>query len=216
MPRDCRDDPMDGPPSIQRQQIVDALGAVIREPTVTRDDRPDLDDPNATIRRKAVRRVQGWRRVWTIDSLHRICPSEITEHHVAAASRFVDDHQRREGAIVSRGNGGSDMGPEDVRVAAAINCEAARAAIGTSAYWYVFRACVLNWTVTDLALKADTRRDKVHGHLAAGLERLREHYDDMRPRRTFVPIAAPPAPDPPDTGLPAERSGRWKREKVSA
>jgi len=212
----------DGPPQIQRVAILAVGGLIIRDAMVEQADRPDMEDPNASVRKKTVRMIRGWRRVWTIDTLHKTSPNEITEAHVAAAERLVGDHQRREGAITTGGRSGDGkMGPIDVRVAAGIEYDAALVAVGQQGAGILFRAAILNWTVTTLATKLDISRDRAFGRLQAALERLREHYDAGKKRksseRTTMPsLAVEPAREPEDTGLPVERSGRWDRKPSPA
>lgn len=211
----------DGPPEIQRVAVVTLDGEIIRDALVQREDRRDPTDETARFKKTGARMIRGWRRVWTIDALHKSSPLEITEAHVKAAERLVADHQRREG-VVSGGrpsNGESDMGPIDVRVAAAIRYEEAMEAVGPYGKGILIRVAVANWTVTKLAERMGINRNRAFGRLTAALERLREHYDAGKKRKprspALAPVVAVPMLEPEVTGLPAERSGRWDRKKSS-
>lgn len=207
----------DGPPLIQRKAVIGRDGAMLRDVMV---ERVEWDDPADTTgrtkkgRRFGSRPIRGFRRVWTIDVLHRGSPNEITEAHVASAERLVTDHQRREGATVLRsGSGSSEMGPVDVRVQAGLHYDEAMAALTEQGRFVLFRAAILNWTVVQLAAKMEISRDRVHGRLQATLEDLREHYDAGKKRKPrdvpLEPVAA--EVEIVEAGLPAERIGRWDR-----
>lgn len=205
----------DGPPSIQREVITTTDGVVLRELTVERVEWDDPADKTGRTKRGArfgARKVRGFRRVWTIDVLHRGSPNEVTKAHVAAAERLVNDHQVREGAVLSSGSGSGVLGVVDVRVQAALRYEAAMAAVGEQGRFVLFRAAALNWTVLALAEALGITRDRAHGRLQAALDLLREHYDAGKKRAAHTPPRAPSEPIPIEvTDLPAERSGRWTR-----
>lgn len=212
----------DGPPRIQRNAIVTNDGVVIREAMVEQIEWPDPTDMSARLRRATVpgarveaKKVTGYKRVWTIDTLHRSSPAEITDDLVKAATRFVDDHQRREGALVGGwASSSGDLDPVDVRVAAGIRYDEAAAAMGLHGSYVVYHVAILNWTITALALHLGINRDRSFGHLQSALERLREHYDQGKRKRTkHTPVRpSAPLPEPKDTGLPPDRSGRWDRK----
>ena len=50
------------------------------------------------------------------------------------------------------------------------------AALGEQAGFVVLAVAVGNWTIVELAKHLGIQRHRAHGRLAAGLERLREHY----------------------------------------
>ena len=207
----------DGPPAIQRKRIIAADGTVLREETVFRSEWDDPADTSARTKKGArfgARAIRGFRRVWTIDVLHRGSPNEITAAHVAAAERLVTDHQRREGAVVMRsGSGASELGAIDVRVQAGIHYEAAMAALTEQGRFVVLRVAILNWTIVKLAEKLKINRDRAHGRVQAALDDLREHYDagkKRKPREAPLETVAE-AETVADEGLPVERIGRWDR-----
>lgn len=211
----------DGPPAIQRIDIIAVGGLVIRDAIVERVEWKDPDDESARFKKTGARTIRGWKRVWTIDVLHNKPNPKVTEAHVKAATRMVDDHQRREGVVSGGRATGSDtdMGPIDVRVAAAIRYEEAIEFVGASGAAILIRAVVLNWTLAKLAERSGETSDTALGRLLAALDRLVEHYDGGKRRRAPGHVPAAPAPasemEPEDTGLPAERSGRWRDGKRS-
>ena len=205
----------DGPPGIQTEEITTKAGQIIREPIVTSTDWRDPDDPGARFRRKGARTISGWKRTWVIDRLRKSSPSEISEQHVRAATRFLDDHEIRNGArcgprMIERVDGepGGDSRIVNGQVVAGIRIDSARAAIGEEGYAILFRLIVLNWPVAKVAERLSTSADRAFGRARAGLERLREHY---------WPVASAPRGavwEPEEVamldGLPVERTGRWR------
>jgi hypothetical protein len=209
----------DGPPQVQRVAVIGIGGLIIRDAIVEPVEWKDPDDAAARFKKTGARTIRGWKRVWTIDVLHRKPNSEVSEAHVKAATRLVDDHQRREGVVSGGRASGSDtdMGPIDVRVAAGIRYEAAMEFVGVSGASILFRVVILNWTLAKLAERIGSTSDRTLGRLMAVLDRLVEHYDSGKRKRPHAPSQAapdaPPEPEPEATGLPMERSGRWRDEK---
>lgn len=214
----------DGPPSVQRGVVADADGLIIRDPMVERVEWPDPDDMSARLRRAekpgdrvTAKKIRGWQRVWTISTLHKTLPDEITEEHVRAATRLVNDHQQREGANTGGSASGSgDAGPEDIRVAAGIRYDEATATVGDQGSYLLFHIAILNWSLTRTALHIGVDRNRTLGRLQGALERLREHYDNGKKRKTrpsMSPTVTQPT-EPENTGLPPDRSGRWDRRTV--
>lgn len=171
----------DGPPDIQTVTDPDLVGD--REPIVIKTEWRDPEDPNERFRKKSVRTISGWKRTWVIDRLRKSSPSEITEQHVRAATRFLDDHEIRAGAhrgsrLFERVDGETQGDTRIINghVAAGVRIDETKAALGQEAFGILFRIVVLNWTVATLAVKAGTSPDRAFGRVRAALERLREHY----------------------------------------
>ena len=203
-----------GPPEIQGTEIVervpivrhgvplaDAFGLsdmpaavefrmrLIRSSIASEVERIDPEDlrPN---NRDGARKIMGWKRTWVIDRMHVKSPSNVTQKHVDAATRLLTDHEMRGGARpplpVDRVNGTGDGEKILTRaVMAGIRVERAKLALGDTAYSFLFRTVVLNWTLDDLAAWLRLNPSVATGRVQAALERLREHYQsDDDPRAT--------------------------------
>lgn len=203
----------DGPPDIQTETVLAKDGTIIRDPTVTRSDWRDPDDADAHRKKTGARTIHGYRRVWTILSLHGSSPSEITEQHVKAAVVLLGDYERSLGAACGRDptiapvdNGRAEEGPEERRIRAAQRYEAALCAVGLEGSVLVFHIAIMNRTVTEMAAQWGVSRDRLHGRLCGALGRLAEFYwpPTQRSIASQMPLMAIL------DGLPAERFGRWK------
>jgi len=224
----------DGPPDVQRAAIVEQRRRNPGEPSEPIEHRAAMVEPaqwkdpadtGTAARMYGSRTVQGWRRVSTIKSLHETSGREITAAHVKAAERLLGDYEIGiEGAVQSgtpseRVDGGSSAGISGARLDAMKRYRQAMEAIGATAALIVCKVVLDNWTVTELAAALGIHRDRAHGRLQAGLERLREHY--WPPQQNPVLQAATVAESVADPGvadIPQERMGRWKapRKPVAA
>jgi Domain of unknown function (DUF6456) len=165
--------------------LVARDGTILRDataaPAIWRD--PDDDrDPN-TARGRAPAVVRGWRRTWTIDRMHATDATHVTSRHVNAATRFLDDHELREGVrpgrrTVERVDHTGDGEPIINRaILAGIRVERAREAVGPAAYALLFRIVILNYPVARLTTWLSCNAHAATGRVHAALDRLVEHYD---------------------------------------
>ena len=181
--------------------------------------RDPADIDSARARGHGARPIHGWRRVWTIASLHVSCPREITAAHVRAAERLLGDYERGEAMI---GGGGANLdrvdcpGPgaiSDERIDACERYREAMGAVGVAGAAILRWVVVDNWTVSRLGVQLGLHRDRAHGRLYAALERLREHYWPPRADRAIeapTDVLEPVAGVVGLEGLAAERLGRWR------
>ena len=209
------------PPAVQREPVT-AGATVLREPLVQRADWADPDDASAQARlRSGARRVQGWRRIWSIDALHEGSPREITKAHVGAAQKLLGDYEigiegaSPDGGRLERVDGAVHEGlhPWSARIRAAQRYREAVQALGEQAAFIVTLVVIDNWTMVRLSQALGTTRDRAFGRLQAGLERLREHYQPPRQNAAAGPAAEHEEAvlDPGISDLPPERLGRWER-----
>lgn len=200
----------DGPPSIQLATIVSADGEVLREPLVESADWKDPDDTGTAARMHGAKTVHGHRVAWQIARLHRTSPHEITEQHVKAAERFMNDWNIRNGPLRSQlghGGGSGDSPIVNAAVRAGISLDAVKAALGTAGMLILTVVVINNRPITALAGALHVHRDRAFGRFAATVERLREHYQP--PAKSSGP--APPMMAPPDVDdIPVNRLGRWR------
>lgn len=174
----------EGPPAIQRIVIATSDGEIIRDPMVAKTEWRDPDDLRPG-NREGARKIGGWKKVWTIDTLHKTSPDQITKPIVAAATRLLDDMQTRAGVrgageLRNRVDGaaGSAIAVEDVKLRAGDRVEAAWAAIGYQNRMLLEAVVVENWTLTKLSANFHVKnRDRVFGLVLGALTMLREHYD---------------------------------------
>jgi hypothetical protein len=176
----------------------------------------DPDDHDARTRdpgkpgRYRARRVQGYRRVWTIESMYR--RGELTAEHLAAAKRFLRDIEQGDGVKLSGPMERVDRSgtPPDVpaqRMEALARSRLTYAALGPTAAEIVRRVVVDNFNITALAQWLGVIHHRAHGKLTAGLDRLVEHYQLIQKRRE--PPVSPRIVDN-DTVLGQDRLGRWR------
>jgi hypothetical protein len=200
----------DGPADILRVPATEADGSVIRPAMV---EPADWKDPTDTVSHRArqhgARDVHGWRRVWTIASLHASCPREITAAHVRAADRLLSDYERAYVGAHGAGtmdyiDGGTNSGVPDSSLEAMARYRAACGAVGTYSAMVLNHVVLGNWTITRLAASLDIHRDRAHGRLHSALERLREHY---WPKDAESGSAASSATLEPESD---NRTGRWR------
>lgn len=200
----------DGPDAVQFA-AMDANGVVTREARVVQTDWRDPDDSTAHQKKTGARYIHGYRRVWTIHNLHTASPRDITERHVKAATRWLDDYQRMFGAT-SGGqldrvdNGTSDTSDMDLRILATERWEEAALSMGSEDARFVFHIVVLNRSLTDTADRWDMQRHKMYGRVCGALGRLAEHY--WPPTRSESMVSTMPTLE--IDGLPGERFGRWR------
>ncbi len=220
---------IDGPPDILTQERSESRptpGApglseiVTYRAAVVSDDVPwkDPTDMSARARSHGAREIKGWRRVWTIAVLHASCPREITEAHVKAAEKLLADYEfgvegASNGRTYDRVDGASSGGISGDRLDAVRRYREALAVCGTEGGMVLGWVVIHNWTVTRLAAQLGLHRDRAHGRLYAGLERLREHYWPHRSTRASGPVHEPVAVlvDLDSSGLAEDRMGRWRR-----
>lgn len=157
---------------------------------------------------KRARRIEGYRRVWTIDSLHRINPREITAEHVKAASRLLTDHELGEGARIGSAPERVDhSGAPDFpasQIDALTRLRHAADALGPAGWRIVTRVVCHNFTLAALAQWLPSTSDQARGRLIAGLDRLVEHYTPPTKRAPVVVI---------EVELGTERLGRWRHNQ---
>ena len=174
----------DGPSELTRAAVLcSACEQVLRPHLVEAAEWSDPADMSTRARYHGAKRIQGWRRVWSIQTLHDGSPREVTRQHLRAATRLLSDYELGvEGAQHGRNMERVDEGPRigtDVpgaRLDALRRHRLAMAALGEQAGFVVLAVAVGNWTIVELAKHLGIQRHRAHGRLAAGLERLREHY----------------------------------------
>ncbi len=171
----------DGPPDAQRQAVVQGE-CVLRDAIVAPAEWRDPADSSTQARHHGARKVQGWRRVWTIQVLHDGSPREITSAHVRAAERLLGDYElgvdgaTQGGMANDKVDGGGGGGISGARLDALRRYREAMGALGSQGALIVTLVVVDNWNVSRLAGALGIGRDRAFGRLQAGLERLREHY----------------------------------------
>lgn len=211
---------------IRRAPVKFAVPVAIvhRDALLERADWKDPADTGAAARMRGARTISGWRRVWVIQALHTGSPREITPAHVKAAERLLGDYEigiegaSQGGAKIDRVDGTNNDGlnPWSGRLKAAKNYREAMEALGSAAALIVSCVVIDNWTIVRLAASIGVDRNRAFGRLAAGLERLREHY--APPRQNAATRAISEAPEPPIDAavvdVPQERLGRWRARKA--
>jgi hypothetical protein len=187
-------------PAIQRQTIADSDGVVIREPLAV----PDV-------------KRGGYRRNSVVRQLHATSPNEITAKHVHAAERLLNDYDigiegATGGGMREAVDGATSIDISEARLRAIQSYRDAMRALGASLGGIVAVVVIENWPVTRVAQSIGVHRDRAFGRIAAGLQRLVEHYHPPREVATIRPAedAARAAADPDPQDVPAERLGRWR------
>lgn len=206
------------PPSIQRQNVTDASGRLLRPALVEAGEWRDPEDNEALTRgadgRRGQRTVRGYRVVDPLLHLHRRNPTEVTAEHVRAAARLRNDYETANGAqctaaelrITSGAAGGKN--PADVQLDAIARLRGAIQAVGPSLYGVLAPVVIHGWTVGRLAEARGSSAHRVTGYLVAALDRLADHYWPDRGPATVVPERM--AFDPTVTDIPPRRIGRWR------
>lgn len=199
----------DGPDAVQFA-ATDVNGVITREARVVPTDWRDPDDPDAHRKKTGARYIHGYRRVWTIDSLHTASPREITERHVKAATRWLDDYQRMFGATSGMppmdrvDNARPDVDPVRLRIQASERWEEAALSMGAEDARFVFHVAILNRSLTETADRWDMNPQKMHGRICGALGRLVEYYSPPTRSESVATIMVG------IDGLPGERFGRWR------
>jgi DNA-directed RNA polymerase specialized sigma24 family protein len=215
------DQHQDGPPTIQRGAVETSLGVVLRDSLVTRTEWRDPDDAQAHLRRAdrpggrdGAKMIRGYKRTWTIDRLHVTCPSDVTEKHVKAATRWLNDFEKSQGyasggKIRERVDGESEPAVDalHMRFQAADRFRDAILALGETATQVLLMAVIDNRPLEYIAGIMGINSQKTSGRVCAALDRLLEHY---RPPTRRELDRGKELPSAVVGGLPAERFGRWR------
>lgn len=103
----------DGPSELTRAAVLcSACEQVLRPHLVEAAEWSDPADMSTRARYHGAKRIQGWRRVWSIQTLHDGSPREVTRQHLRAATRLLSDYELGvEGAQHGRNMERVDEGP---------------------------------------------------------------------------------------------------------
>jgi hypothetical protein len=157
----------------------------------------------------------GFRRP---DSLMRLALSKsglINGWHLRAGTRFREDYEIGiEGISLSPGipervDGSSTGAASDSRLDAISRYRAACDAMGPSLRSAVQLLVIWNRPVSAIAKICGLSQDRTSGYLAAGLDRLADHYFPDQTKRLLSDQEL--VVDPEVTDLPQERLGRFRR-----
>jgi hypothetical protein len=211
-----------GPPDIQRR-VISHNGVVLREALVEPAAWKDPDDTAGHIKRDGARLVHGFQAAWQITKLQRTSPRDITEQHVAAAHRFLNDWDLSNGAAASclrEATGGSDgVGAAALNACTAVRL--AREAVGATAAELMIAVVVHNRAIGAYATARRDNPSRVLGRFAAAMDRLVEHYDTVGEigarrgrnagRPSHVGLSRSPIMDGAVVDIPQNRLGRVMR-----
>ena len=165
-------------------------------------------DPDSPSRRRA-RKIRGYRAEGIVERMHAAMPREVTEEHVKAANRLLDDYEI---GVMGAQVTAKHQGRVDGRTAADMpqrqldaigRYHGAVAALGRAAAELLGAVVFHGMSCEAVAVHTGSDRIRVTGRVTAGLERLREHYWPDAPARR-IPSLVPLSDD-------AHRFGRKDR-----
>ena len=162
-----------------RLQLVTPVGAVVREATAVREDRPDPDS--------AVRTVRGWRAASPLDHIRS---PRITRDHRLAATRFAETleaiaaagygHTARLPTGLPPGLSAAVVGPSEAALHAVADHRGACQAVGMIGSAVLMAVLIDGRPVSEID---DGGLKVALGRLLGVLDRLMEHYDATDGRR---------------------------------